>query len=86
VSKITNIQRGGKVDYYSEHNKNIAGFEINVPFNDSEIVTVEYTVPITDNYTLYVQKQPGIKDLGLELNYDYFSYSDQIKRDAFIQK
>lgn len=86
VSKIYNIERDGKVDYYSEHNKNIAGFEINVPFNDSKIIKIEYTTQKKDDYSLYVQKQPGIKDLGLELNYGYFSYSDKISKDAFIQK
>jgi len=86
VSKITDIEREGKVDYASEENRNIAGFEIFIPFNDTKTIEVEYTTPKLDNYNLYVQKQPGIKDLGLELKYQEFTYKDNLLKYALIKK
>lgn len=70
ITNITGIEsRPTPIDYSTAYNKKFAGFEINVPFNGQREVIIEYTMPKLKEYTLDIQKQPGIVGYDFELDY-----------------
>lgn len=69
VNTITGIEkRDNEVDYSIMYNKKIAGFEINIPFNSSKDIIIDYSIPQLSTYGLDIQKQSGIA--GFEFSFD----------------
>lgn len=84
VNSIKGIEtRSVEVDYTKAYNKKIAGFQIVVPFNSSKDITIDYSMPKLEKYTLDLQKQPGIAgfDLNLVNNLDNKKVNEFIKAD-----
>jgi flavodoxin len=68
ITSITGIENE-KIDYSSEYDKKVAGFQIQIPFNGYKDIVIDYTIPKTQQYSLQIQKQPGIAGFGLNLDY-----------------
>jgi hypothetical protein len=68
INTITGIEKD-KIDYNSEYNKKVAGFQIDIPFNSTKDIFIDYTIPKTQQYSLQIQKQPGIAGFGFNLDY-----------------
>jgi hypothetical protein len=75
INTITGIEKD-KIDYISEYNKKVAGFQISIPFNSSKDIVIDYTIPKPQQYNLQIQKQSGIT--GFEFNLDYKPKSKQV--------
>lgn len=79
INTITGIEkRENEVDYSIMYNKKIAGFEINIPFNSSKDIIIDYSIPQLSTYGLDIQKQSGIE--GFE-----FSLDDKINNKKLNQ-
>lgn len=74
ITSITGIEKE-KIDYSTEYNKKVAGFQIQIPFNGYKDIVIDYTIPKLQQYSLQIQKQPGIAGFGL--NFDYKPKSKQ---------
>jgi hypothetical protein len=84
VNSVKGIEkRTVEVDYTKSYNKKITGFQIMVPVNSSKDITIEYTMPKLDKYTLDIQKQPGIEgfDFNLVNNIDNKKVNEFIRAD-----
>lgn len=84
VNSVKGVEkRSVDVDYSKSYNKKIAGFQIVVPFNSSKDIIIDYSMPKLEQYTLNVQKQPGITgfDFNLENNLDNKKVNEFIKSD-----
>jgi hypothetical protein len=75
ITNITGIDKD-KIDYSSEYDKKIAGFQIKIPFNGDKDIIIDYSIPKPQQYNLLIQKQPGIA--GFEFNLDYKPKSKQV--------
>ncbi len=85
VTRVTNAERNGRVDYEVKYGKKIAGFLINIPFNSEKTIRVDYTTPVYDPYSLYVQKQSGVDVMGLEFKYEDIVVSKKIREDLVVE-
>ena len=75
ITNITGIDKD-KIDYSSEYDKKIGGFQIYIPFNSTKNIVIDYSIPKPQQYSLQIQKQPGIA--GFEFNLDYKPKSKQV--------
>jgi hypothetical protein len=75
ITNISGIEKNN-IDYSTEYDKKIAGFQIYIPFNTSKDIVINYTIPKLQQYSLEIQKQPGIA--GFDFNLDYKPKSKQV--------
>ena len=75
ITNITGIEED-TIDYSSEYDKKVAGFQIKIPFNGNKDIIIDYIIPKSQQYNLLIQKQPGIA--GFEFNLDYKPKSKQV--------
>lgn len=84
VNTVIGVEkRPNEVDYTTAYNKKVAGFEIKVPFNSSQDIVIDYTMPKLDKYGLDIQKQSGIEgfDFTLDNQIDDKQISEFIQTD-----
>lgn len=82
---ITNIQgigRNGQVDITKLHRRKSAGFQVIVPVGEKTEITVKYHYPQRTQQQLYIQKQPGIKELPISIQYNNFSTRGILTEDT----
>jgi hypothetical protein len=82
VNSVTGIDKvNNKVDYSTAYNKKIVGFQILVPVNSTNDITIDYTMPKLGQYELDIQKQSGVD--GFDFTFD--NNINNTKISEFIQ-
>jgi hypothetical protein len=82
INSVSGIEkRPIEIDYTTMYNKKVAGFEINIPFNSSKAIVLDYSIPKLNEYNLELQKQSGIE--GFEFTLD--NQIDNKKTSEFIK-
>lgn len=82
ITDVQGIGRNGQVDFETLHGRLSAGFQVIVPVGEKHEVTVKYHYPQQSQQELYIQKQPGLKELPISIQYNDFSTQGTLTEDT----